>query len=262
LRSPPEGAGGRGWERAIPWFPWGGSALYGREVHPSQRAMAFYQGTAGEAYHSGKRGLPDAARPWVCRARADLFRGQVQATDAVLEWGCGAGWNLAALPAGRRVGMDVEPALQGQVEASGAMFVGTTRTLDDAAFDVVIAHHSLEHAPDPLPALMELGRLLRPGGRLLLAVPYEVNRSHRRYAPEDPNHHLYSWNPQSLGNLVALSGLEIGSVKLRRYGYDRLAAVWAVRLRLGEPGFRCLRQLARWVRPIREIALVAARPRP
>lgn len=229
-------------------------------MQPSQRAAAFYQGTVGKVYHEGKRGVPPATLPWIYRVRAPLFQSQIAPTDTVLEWGCGAGWNLAALKAGRRVGMDVEPALQAQVEASGAEFVATSRTFGDAAFDVVISHHSLEHAPDPLPVLMELQRLLRPGGRLLLAVPYEFGRPQRRYRPEEPNHHLFSWNPQTLGNLVALTGLRVESVGLRAYGYDRAAAAWAWRVRLGEPGFRILRQAARWLRPLREVVLIGIRP--
>ena len=228
-------------------------------MHPSQRAAAFYLGAAGQAYHSGKRGVPDAARPWVHRARAELFQPHITPTDAVLEWGCGAGWNLAALHAGRRVGMDVEPALQDAVEATGAEFVGTSRTLLDASFDVVISHHSLEHVPDPLDAIDELHRLLRPGARLLMAVPYENERAQRRYDPAEPNHHLFAWNPQTLGNLVALAGLQIESVGLRPYGYDRVAAAQALRFKLGEKGFRIIRRFLRTVRPLREVTLIAVR---
>lgn len=204
--------------------------------------------------------MPARALPWVQRARSEIFQPYVAATDAVLEWGCGAGWNLAALHAGSRVGMDVEPALQDQVEASGARFVATTRTFSDAAFDVIISHHSLEHASDPLGVLVELQRLLRPGGQLLLAVPYEITRAQRRYDPAEPNHHLFAWNPQTLGNLVALSGLRVESIGLRRYGYDRAAAVYALRLRWSERGFRLLRGAARLLRPLWEVQLTARRP--
>jgi 2-polyprenyl-3-methyl-5-hydroxy-6-metoxy-1,4-benzoquinol methylase len=41
----------------------------------------------------------------------------------------------------------------------------------DGAFDVVIIKHIVEHLPDPARALNEIGRVLQPGGILILATP-------------------------------------------------------------------------------------------
>lgn len=40
------------------------------------------------------------------------------------------------------------------------------------SFDVVLCTEVLEHLPDPLAAIKELARLLRPGGQLLLTAPF------------------------------------------------------------------------------------------
>ena len=44
-------------------------------------------------------------------------------------------------------------------------------TLEDASVDVVLAMDVLEHVPDDRRAFLELARVLRPGGRLILHVP-------------------------------------------------------------------------------------------
>jgi ubiquinone/menaquinone biosynthesis C-methylase UbiE len=50
----------------------------------------------------------------------------------------------------------------------------------DGAFDAVMCTEVLEHVPDPVAALKELNRVLRPGGHLLITAPF-VSLTH--FAP-------------------------------------------------------------------------------
>jgi hypothetical protein len=68
---------------------------------------------------------------------------------------------------------------------------------------------------------------------------------------------LYSWNVQTLGNLVEDCGFEVTDAGLSRYGWERFAAAWAVRVRLGERGFGVLCRLLQALRPLREVRLRA-----
>lgn len=69
----------------------------------------------------------------------------------------------------------------------------TPPSCPDGLAAVLICHHVLEHVPVPTEALTEIRRLLHPQGQLLLRVPYEPERRYRRFDPNEPNHHRYSW---------------------------------------------------------------------
>ncbi len=68
-------------------------------------------------------------------------------------------------------------------ETADLMQAGVTHQVDitkvalpDASYDVVMAHHVLEHIPDDRQAMRELFRLLKPGGIALLSVPINPTR--------------------------------------------------------------------------------------
>ena len=224
---------------------------------PGQTAARHYQGEAGRAYHEGKRGLPAEAFPWVARLRAEKFAAHVRPSDTVVEFGVGAGWNLAELKCARRIGFDVSDWLEVDLRARGIEFVRESAALADGSADVVLCHHMLEHALNPAASLAEIRRVLKLGGKLLLHVPFEREDRYERHDPAEPNHHLYSWNAQTLGNLVSECGFKLVSAGIGRFGYDRAAATWACRLRLGEGGFRLLRSCAHLLLPAAEVCVVA-----
>lgn len=92
-----------------------------------------------------------------------------------LDAGCGTGFQAAQLAAlGWRVhGVDVSPGLLAIARTRGdaALLLATIEALPyaDATFDVVACCGStLSYVDAPAQALAEIGRVLRPGGRLLL----------------------------------------------------------------------------------------------
>ncbi len=107
----------------------------------------------------------------------------LRAGERVLEVGGGPGWlwreNRDWLPAGLRVcfsdfslGMvqAARSALGGQAGLVFANLDAQCLPFPSGAFDVVIANHMLYHVPNLPRALSELGRVLRPGGRLCAAT--------------------------------------------------------------------------------------------
>jgi SAM-dependent methyltransferase len=225
-----------------------------------EQAQRHYQGDAGRRYQQHKRGIPDSAVAWVARLRAEKIAPSIRPADVVLEYGVGLGWNLAALQCRRKIGFDVADFLEPSVRALGIEYIAETKTIADGTMDVVLCHHTLEHVAEPPAVLREIRRLLAPGGKLLLFVPLERGAKYNQFIPGEPNHHLYSWNTQTLGNLVWEMGFEVAEAGAGEFGYSRFAAVWAAKFHLGEAGFRCLRRLLHIVKPAREVRIIAIKP--
>jgi len=224
-------------------------------------AAELYHGTSGREYHDGKRALNPQALPWVMALRAEKLQPHVSARDTVLEFGAGSGWNLGKLRCARRLGCDTAAFLRDRIEAAGAEYVESMAVVPPASVDVVICHQTLEHVLEPAACLSEFRRVLKLGGRLIVHVPWERERRYRGYHPQEPNHHLYSWNAQTLGNLLTVTGFSVQSVMVRAYGYDRFAANLACRWGLGESGFRLLRNTMILIRPLLEIEALARNER-
>ncbi len=221
-----------------------------------------YAGSAGESYQLAKHGLPENAPvyEWISKARAIKLQKWIRPQHLVLEFGVGAGWNLARLNCGGKVGFDVSTLHRSLIERRGIRFVEDESAIPLESFDVVVCHHVLEHLSDPFGALERMRGWLRPQGTLIVFVPYEMERRFSRYRRDDTDRHLFSWNVQTMSHLIESAGFELQLSRLQRFGFDRFAAVMAHRFRIGQPGYRALRQILRYMRGTREICAVARVP--
>jgi SAM-dependent methyltransferase len=216
-----------------------------------------YSGEKGKQYHQGKRSIPEAAYRWIATLRAAKIQPFINRTDTVLEYGVGSGWNLAELDCRRKLGFDLSEHLESVIRDHGIEYVKDIKNIDDASVDVVVCHHMLEHTSNPPEILKEIKRVLRGNGKLLLFVPFEKERRYRYFNPDEPNHHLYSWNVQTMSNLVSDIGFEVIQGKVREFGYDRFAAVWALKLGLGQKGYRLIRKAIHLIKPASEVYIMA-----
>ena len=116
-------------------------------------------------------------------AKEVLARMPVEPGDVVLDLGSGSGYAVRALRAnagaGRAYGLDASPAMAANAGAAtddpDVAFVGGTFTSIPFADDSVDHAFSMEafyYAADPIEALRELRRVLRPGGTFHCAVNY------------------------------------------------------------------------------------------
>jgi ubiquinone/menaquinone biosynthesis C-methylase UbiE len=107
----------------------------------------------------------------------------------VFEAGCGTGLLLreAATVARRAVGLDLSRGMLASARDRGLEVVQGSVThvpLPSAAFDLVYSMKVLAHVPPIREALLELTRLVRPGGHLLLEFynPYSLRYLAKRLA--------------------------------------------------------------------------------
>lgn len=147
-------------------------------------------------------GYDEWTREWMAQRTATrelaFLVPHLRAGMRVLDCGCGPGSitvGLAEIVApGEVVGVDIE---RRQLEAARTLAGGRgARNLrfetgsilalpfPDASFDVVVAHFVIEHLREPLPALREVRRVLRPGGIAAIKDPYYPAFTFRPLIPE------------------------------------------------------------------------------
>lgn len=141
--------------------------------HPTPERMRRFWDAEARGYDAmmtrAERRFFPTSRRWVCS----------RAVGHVLEVGIGTGLNLAHYPADVTLtGVELSPAMLDGARRR-ARDVGRAVKLDqgdamalpygDASFDTVTCTFVLCTVPDDRAALAEMARVLRPGGRLLLA---------------------------------------------------------------------------------------------
>jgi SAM-dependent methyltransferase len=154
---------------------------------------------------------------------------ELDGSERVLEMGCGRGAFLRRLREEKGIlaeGIETNPDAIEAAHAAG-LVVSSPEQLSAArregTFDAVCAFQVLEHVPDPKGFLSAMLRYLRPGGKLLVAVP---NRdSFIRLEPDRildaPPHHMTRWNDETLRSLTRFFPMRL--IRIRKEpldGYD------------------------------------------
>jgi len=147
-----------------------------------------------------------AAEHWIARfyaARRDAPR-----AARVIDLGCGAGDSVDVFrrfdSEVRWLGVDLESSpevdARTRADAEFATFNGTRVPAEDASADLVFCKQVLEHVREPEPLLLDVARVLAPGGWFAGST-----------SQLEPFHSLSVWNytPYGLTMLLEHAGLEV-----------------------------------------------------
>jgi 2-polyprenyl-3-methyl-5-hydroxy-6-metoxy-1,4-benzoquinol methylase len=135
----------------------------------------------------------------------------------LLDVGCGSGeWLLSMRKRGWKVfGTDFDQQAVDLAAGSGLdVRCGTLADLNFApeSFDAITLSHVIEHVPDPTGTLAECGRLLKPGGQLVIYTPNGASLSHRAFKGNwrglEPPRHLQIFSAQSLRRVLEQAGFQ------------------------------------------------------
>lgn len=129
----------------------------------------------------------------------------------VLEVGCGPqktvenSTGIDIVPRGEFI-----PGLVGKISIADIQAdINEPLPVDSNKFDTFIARHILEHLIDPIKTLKEWGRVVRAGGRMIIAVP---NQNLRNSIPMNYQH-VHAFTPESLKTLMEELGWHTEAVE-------------------------------------------------
>ncbi len=138
----------------------------------------------------------------------------------IVDIGCGPGFMLSGLSdKWDKHGVEISEFATNHAKQFGTIHLGTTAAAEfpDDHFDVVFIHHVIEHLEDPVAELIEMRRILKPGGWLIIGTPDFDSGLARRFGEKfrllhDPTH-ISLFSTESMYRFVRDHGFDVEKVE-------------------------------------------------
>ena len=167
-----------------------------------------------KAYHLVRR--------FSLKQKLKLINGFKTETKTLLDVGCGTGDFLKTAKDNNWIVSGIEPNAEARTIANqkteNAVFdIEQLNNFESNSFDVITLWHVLEHLPDLEYQISILKKLLKPKGRLVVAVPnyksFDASYYNQFWAAYDVPRHLWHLDQNSISKLFASIDMEIEQIK-------------------------------------------------
>lgn len=147
-------------------------AIHRRMLYFYRRQMFFpgWLGVAVNPFYFARSGLYDA-----------MARLAPMLTGRLLDVGCGAKPYQSLFVVDAYIGLDIDSEAARKYRMADHLYDGKVFPFADASFDSILCNQVLEHVFNPDEFLGEVVRVLKPGGRLLLTMPFVWDEHEQPY---------------------------------------------------------------------------------
>lgn len=178
--------------------------LYGRE----DKAASLYDDEFNNKYWS--------------RQAAVIIRLVRLSSGRILDIGCGGGHFLLHMKGWEKFGVELSAKARAAAASRGITTFANLHQarFPDSFFDVVTMFAVIEHMADPRGAILEVARIVKPGGLLVImtgdALSVKARIKGKRWHMYRPPEHLFFFDGRSLDHLASLGGF----TRVHRYYTD------------------------------------------
>lgn len=169
---------------------------------------------------AGKMSYPiHGAREWFKTASINL-------DSPILDVGCGDGMIVQDLSEiGYRNVMGIDPFLAEERDVPGGGKIRRANVMElSSTFDVIMLHHSLEHAPSQVEMMSAVARRLSPNGLVIVRIPIVSSWAWQHYGTNwvqaDAPRHYCLHSTRSLALLANKCGLRIERLEYDSTGFQ------------------------------------------
>ncbi|MEW4922352.1 class I SAM-dependent methyltransferase [Algibacter sp. 2305UL17-15] len=192
----------------------------------SDKLPSYYQSEDYISHTDSKRNLFEKVyhlvRTISLKKKLNLIDSFPSGDKKLLDIGCGTGDFLQTAQQNGWIVSGIEPNGQARQIANKKTNNSVFETeqllkFSEDSFDVITLWHVLEHLPNLEEHVSIFKKLLKPNGRLIIAVPnyksYDANHYKQFWAAYDVPRHLWHFNQDSISKLVSKESFKVEKVK-------------------------------------------------